>query len=102
MTWIPICLFKSGNMKSVFDMRPVGKNRFTDELHVRNIILMALDKTEWVSTSDLYVACQSRVKRKVLHEALKSLLFEKVIRMRVVNRAKSVMPGSSKTEFKRS
>ena len=88
-------------MKSVFDTQSRGGGRFKDAKSVRDAVLTALDKKEWVSTAEMYAACQQHVRRDVLHDVLKQLLADREIRMRVMPRLESVKIGSGKTEFKR-
>jgi hypothetical protein len=85
-------------MAMVFSNMPNGIKKSEDPIWIRQMILKRLNDADWHSTADLYAACHMKVKKQMLHEALKNLLATKSITMRVVDR---VQGGSSKTEFKK-
>lgn len=86
-------------MKSVFTGAAPGTRLILTPPIVREIILEALMKDEWMSTSMIHKACYGDARRAVLHNVLKEMLESREIQMRVIS------PGSAggrpRTEFKR-
>ena len=75
---------------------PHDSARYEDPGQVREMIIHALMRTEWASTSEMYGATKNRVKRELLHAVLKAMLKSKEIRMRTI----PVVSARDRTEFK--
>lgn len=65
-----------------------------DPLWVKKRILKAVSSQEWVSTSQLYRACNRDVTRVMLHTVLAQMLESKVITMRVIERKTGGRPST--------
>ena len=68
-----------------------------DPIWVRKRILKAASSQEWVSTSQLYRACNRNVTRVMLHTVLSQMLEAKELTMRVIERKTGGRPS---TQFK--
>ena len=86
-------------MKSVFAGRAPGAIQNFDEPVVRELVLEALQRGEWVSTSMLHGSCYGKVSRIVLHNVLKDMLRLREIKMRVITPGR--VGGRPRTEFKK-
>ena len=85
-------------MHNVFTRGAHKSKPHLDTSVISQRIASRLKDGEWASTTNLYDATGHHVKRDVLHEVLKAMLKEKVIKMRTVD---SINKHSMKrTEFK--
>lgn len=83
-------------MTHVFASNPSGTNPFECPEKVKAMLVKALQKTEWASTTDLYLATHKRVKRVLLHGVLMQMLEARELRMRSM----PVHGARDRTEFR--